>query len=77
MNEKELAILKHQDTAASQTTYDVRIANRLLMRDYAGALNISGSFYTRWPDHRGSIPKDTTLEELKEQGDKRRYYDGI
>jgi len=59
--------LKHADKAASQSTYDVRISNRLLIGDYSTAVMLSKAFYTNWPNEAGSLPRDITVEELKKR----------
>lgn len=64
LNTAELALLKHADMAASQGTYDNRVTSRLLIKDYAGAVDINNGFYERWPDHNGPLPRGITAEEL-------------
>lgn len=65
MTDEDRALLEHVDRSASQVTYDTRIAARLLIKDYDGAVSISNGFYSRWPDVQGSLPKGITAEQLR------------
>lgn len=65
MTPEQEELLTHSDRAASQNTYDIRIANRLAIGDYQSAVDLSNAFYERWPDDYGSLPKGLTVEELQ------------